>query len=52
MELEKNEFKFLEDNKVYNILEGKVLVRYIFSDGKMVNNEVYLESGDMVGNFF
>ncbi|WP_448820745.1 hypothetical protein [Cetobacterium sp.] len=52
MELEKNEFKFLEDNKVYNILEGKVLVRYIFSDGKVVNNEVYLESGDMVGNFF
>ena len=28
------------------------MVRYIFSNGKVVNNEIYLEKGDMVGNFF
>lgn len=52
IKLEKNEYKVLEDDKIYYIYKGKILVRYIFSNGKVVNNEIYLEKGDMVGNFF
>ena len=52
IKLEKDEYKVLEDDKIYYIYKGKILVRYIFSNGKVVNNEFYLEKGDMVGNFF
>lgn len=52
IKLEKDEYKVLEDDKIYYIYKGKILVRYIFSNGKVVNNEIYLEKGDMVGNFF
>ena len=52
IKLEKDEYKVLEYDKIYYIYKGKILVRYIFSNGKVVNNEIYLEKGDMVGNFF
>lgn len=52
LKLEKNESIFLEDDKVYTILSGKVSVRDVFANGKAVNNEMPLSKGDVIGNFF
>ncbi|MGL4510066.1 hypothetical protein [Cetobacterium sp.] len=43
---------FLDDSKIYSIISGKIIVREVFSNGKVVNSEVPLSSGDIVGNFF
>lgn len=50
--LKSKEMLFLDDNKIYSIISGKILVREVFSNGKTVNSEVPLSSGDIVGNFF
>lgn len=52
LKLEKNESIYLEDDKIYTILSGKVTVRDIFSNGKVVNSEMPLANGDIIGNFF
>lgn len=43
---------FLDDSKVYKVIEGKVLVKNTFPNGKVVSNEAPLEKGGIVGNFF
>lgn len=52
LSLKKNESMYLEDEKIYTIISGKVIVRDIFSNGKVVNNEIPLSKGDLIGNFF
>ena len=48
----KSELLFLEDNKVYKVVKGKVLIKNIFPNGKVVSNEAPLERGGIIGNFF
>lgn len=50
--LKKKEALFLDNDKIYSIVSGKIIVREVFSNGKIVNSEVPLVSGDIVGNFF
>ena len=52
LKLEKNEIIFLEDNKVYKITSGKIFLRNIFSNGKVINNEFPFIKNDLVGNWF
>lgn len=52
LKLKKYESIYLEDDKVYTILSGKILARDIFSNGKILNNEIPLSKGDLIGNFF
>lgn len=37
---------------MYLIISGKIIVREVFSNGKIANSEIPLSKGDIVGNFF
>lgn len=50
--LKKRETICLDGSSLYTLEKGGVIVREIFSNGKVVNNECPIGKGELVGNLF
>ena len=51
IQLEKNE-KLLLGEKFFMVKKGKVIVRKLLENGDIIVNESYIQSGEIIGNFF
>lgn len=49
--LEKSKTLYISDN-FFLIKNGKILIRYIFENGKISGHNFVLKKGDIIGNFF
>lgn len=49
--LQKNQSYFL-DEKFFIVKSGKIITRDILETGRIITNETYLSTGEIVGNFF
>lgn len=50
--LKKKETVYLDENHIYMLEKGKLIIREVFVSGKIVSNECPIERGEIVGNLF